>query len=270
MTTDPTAQPTPTPAPVAVPDRQAFRLRVRAHLLDRLADEFPGIPFEERVALAESSANELLWAAQDYSERHAPREDALRPESVTASDHHVFGAENFNELLDDVLADPEAREAFEKAQGDPVTALLPSEATLMDALGRLDDMPGWWGGTEFRRAARQLAAGLAAGYTLPAADQRARNEGPARLRIENGWLVREVDEHTCNGGVAASSGAHEPNCGLIPELDLSTLPGWPGSRDEGTVREEIARQIEATDIRKMLDVVEAWEQAARIARGGTR
>lgn len=35
--------------------------------------------------------------------------------------HHVPGAETFNALLDDVLANPEARESLEAAQAEPVT-----------------------------------------------------------------------------------------------------------------------------------------------------
>lgn len=45
-----------------------------------------------------------------------------------------------------------------------------------------------------------------------------------RYRIENGWLVREVDYHTCGAG---DEHGHEPGCGLLPELHLAALPGWP-------------------------------------------
>lgn len=44
-------------------------------------------------------------------------------------------------------------------------------------------------------------------------EQRARDEAAVRLRIYHGWLVEEVDRH-------------EPDCGLIPEVDLRTLPGF--------------------------------------------
>ena len=47
-----------------------------------------------------------------------------------------------------------------------------------------------------------------------------------RLRIHGTWLASEVDEHTCGTGPDGYYGHHEPGCGLIPEVDLSTLPGW--------------------------------------------
>lgn len=60
---------------------------------------------------------------------------------------------------------------------------------------------------------------------------------PGRLRIEDGWLVREANHHTCGTGPDGYYGAHEPGCGLVPEVHLSTLPGWPSTEDdEDTVR----------------------------------
>lgn len=64
-----------------------------------------------------------------------------------------------------------------------------------------------------------------------------------RRRIEGTWLVKEVDGCTCNGGTPEANGAHEPGCGLEPELHLSTLPGWPGARDEEAAREKIAAAL---------------------------
>lgn len=61
--------------------------------------------------------------------------------------------------------------------------------------------------------------------TEPGTTGRATVQEPDRLRIENGWLVREVSEHTCGAG--DSMHGHEPGCGLIPELHLAALPGWP-------------------------------------------
>lgn len=48
-----------------------------------------------------------------------------------------------------------------------------------------------------------------------------------RLRIENGWLVEEVDEHTCGAGRDGHYGLHEPGCGMVPVTRLDDLPGWP-------------------------------------------
>lgn len=61
-----------------------------------------------------------------------------------------------------------------------------------------------------------LPARLVPGQPAPAVK-------PIKERIDSGWLVEEVDEHTCGGPV---NGMHEPGCGLVPLVDLSTLPGW--------------------------------------------
>lgn len=60
-----------------------------------------------------------------------------------------------------------------------------------------------------------------------------------RLRIEDHWLAREVGYHTCGTAVGGYYGAHEPGCGLEPELDLSTLPGW---RSEAEIKAEALRE----------------------------
>lgn len=49
---------------------------------------------------------------------------------------------------------------------------------------------------------------------------------PPVMRIEGTWLVEVVDEHTCGAGPGSGTGMHEPGCGLVPVLDLATLPGW--------------------------------------------
>jgi len=49
---------------------------------------------------------------------------------------------------------------------------------------------------------------------------------PDGLRIDGTWIVREVDYCNCAGGTIESSGAHEPYCGMEPELDLTQLKGW--------------------------------------------
>lgn len=54
----------------------------------------------------------------------------------------------------------------------------------------------------------------------------------SEFRIENGWLVRDVNEHTCGGSSTEWPYAHEPGCGTIPELRLDNLPGWPGTVSE--------------------------------------
>jgi len=61
-----------------------------------------------------------------------------------------------------------------------------------------------------------------------------------RLRIENGWLVREVDYHTCGAG---DEHGHEPGCGLLPELHLANLPGWP--TDDARADVLAAHQVES-------------------------
>ena len=60
----------------------------------------------------------------------------------------------------------------------------------------------------------------------PTDEEREAVPEPTRLRIHGTWLACEVDEHTCGTGPDGYYGHHEPGCGLIPEVDLSTLPGW--------------------------------------------
>lgn len=62
--------------------------------------------------------------------------------------------------------------------------------------------------------------------TWPTEQAREAVTEPTRLRIEGTWLVQEVGRHTCGAGPGGHYGLHEPGCGLIPEVDLSTLPGW--------------------------------------------
>ena len=57
----------------------------------------------------------------------------------------------------------------------------------------------------------------AAGYQL---------QQPPPLRIDGTWLVSETGGCNCNGGDAASSGAHEPHSGLQPELNLAAVDGF--------------------------------------------
>lgn len=51
----------------------------------------------------------------------------------------------------------------------------------------------------------------------PARPERLQHE---RLRIEHGWLVLEVDEHTCGAGGELG---HEPSCGMEPVMTLAEL-----------------------------------------------
>lgn len=68
----------------------------------------------------------------------------------------------------------------------------------------------------------------------------------SEFRIENGWLVRDVNEHTCGGSGTEWPYAHEPGCGTIPELRLDNLPGWPGAEVERLTRErdDLAAEVE--------------------------
>ena len=63
------------------------------------------------------------------------------------------------------------------------------------------------------------------------------------LSIQYGWLVSEAGEHTC---AIESSGAHEPGCGFVPELDLTTLDGWPRADSHTAAIAEAAREYVAT------------------------
>lgn len=84
---------------------------------------------------------------------------------------------------------------------------------------------------------------------LSAAD-RATQDG---LRIEGTWLVREVNEHTCGTAKGGHYGAHEPGCGLVPVLDLSTLPGFDmlrATQDAGVSVDGNGREV--TDLEAAL------------------
>ena len=51
-------------------------------------------------------------------------------------------------------------------------------------------------------------------------------DGAGEIRIEDSWLVRDVNEHTCGTAKGGHYGLHEPGCGTVPEVNLATLPGW--------------------------------------------
>lgn len=69
---------------------------------------------------------------------------------------------------------------------------------------------------------------------------------PPAMRIEGTWLVEVVDEHTCGAGPGSGTGMHEPGCGLVPVLDLATLPGWDEhlTAAPSATRDEVARALE--------------------------
>ncbi len=44
------------------------------------------------------------------------------------------------------------------------------------------------------------------------------------VRIEGHWVVEQHTHHTCGAGDGLYG--HEPGCGLVPLVDLSSLDGW--------------------------------------------
>lgn len=67
--------------------------------------------------------------------------------------------------------------------------------------------------------------------------------GKKSLRVEDTWLVEDEGRCTC----AADRGEpHEPICGLIPLVDLATLPGWGGhlTAAPSATRDEVAGALE--------------------------
>lgn len=46
---------------------------------------------------------------------------------------------------------------------------------------------------------------------------------PQKLAIMHGWLVYEVDEHTCGGYGPESGYMHEPGCGFEPIMTVEAL-----------------------------------------------
>jgi hypothetical protein len=61
---------------------------------------------------------------------------------------------------------------------------------------------------------------------------------PVELRIDGHWLVEEVQHHTCGAGDVYG---HEPGCGLIPVVDLATLPGYAELPELVELRERLQR-----------------------------
>jgi hypothetical protein len=66
-----------------------------------------------------------------------------------------------------------------------------------------------------------------AGYVLAVADVRERRASAPdgktyRWAADSGWLVEQVDQHTCGTGPNGHYGHHEPGCGLIPLVELPT------------------------------------------------
>lgn len=88
---------------------------------------------------------------------------------------------------------------------------------------------------------------------VPAAGEAATEAETGTLRVEGHWLVREVDHHTCGTSPDGYYGAHEPGCGLVPEVDLSALPGW---RSEADIKAEALR--EAADAMRLAKEPGHW------------
>lgn len=101
--------------------------------------------------------------------------------------------------------------------------------------------------------------------TRPEGQAPVREPESGTLRIENGWLLREFDYCTCN----PHYGAHERHCGLVPELDLSTLPGW---RSEAEIKAEALREFADARYRAYLDDPDIpWvDQPSNLAKQYTR
>lgn len=57
-------------------------------------------------------------------------------------------------------------------------------------------------------------------------------------RIDGTWLVMTTDRCTCS----PYGSSHERHCGIEPEVDLSTLPGW---RSEAEIKAEALREAAA-------------------------
>ncbi len=90
----------------------------------------------------------------------------------------------------------------------------------------------------------------------------ARGDAPVRpaeprpLSIDGTWLVERWDEHTCGAGPGSGAG-HEPGCGTVPLVDLSTLPGWSS-----------VRSVSATQVRALRERLAdpAWRRETLPAR----
>ena len=92
---------------------------------------------------------------------------------------------------------------------------------------------------------------------------------PKLLAIEGHWLVEDAGGCTCDHDPQFG---HEPGCGRIPVVDLSTLDGWPGSRPDDPVTEDseaIQGTIPIPDGPKMLRETLCLAQSAIARATGT-
>lgn len=220
MTTDPTARAQSTPAPVAVPEGgwredDWFALSSgHAYLLqgDGRWEVFgAGRPLG--ISYAEVSFEE--WAAEGKVEIvHAPREDAPRPEP----DHEatvlperfprvqgrcpscgrgslMLASGGYVTCASFSCRDPEAAsKVLDESNPEPVVAPLPTEAKEAVVAELRRRAAAFKGGNEGVRSAYLNAADLIDRLDLPAADQRARDEGTVRVpRRSIDWLRERND-----------------------------------------------------------------------------
>lgn len=91
----------------------------------------------------------------------------------------------------------------------------------------------------------------------------------APQRLDGTWLVADTGEHDCAGG---DDTYHEPGCGVVPLVNLRSLPGWDaiaGSR-EATINSELMVEIEAirerstgTDALRLLSILDDLTKTER-------
>jgi hypothetical protein len=260
MTTDPTAQPTPTPAMAALEAyrfAQAMAVTEKArgnegaerawldllHLLDKAAATLTPTPAP--VAVPEGGWRDGdwlvlddrgVWHGSDDGLLHDERGRVVDADYVFRRGHVVYvhaPREAYGEPNDTTQHAPRT---------EPVTAPLPSEAPGSRAhmvriiADRLDaiHVPESADRDSVEMDAEEIARDLlAAGYTLPAADQRARDEGTVRA-FDAERLIESIREDGDEGDRAWLAGRER-------EADDSVV----AAEVAGRVREEIIAALHA-------------------------
>lgn len=179
--------------------------------------------------------------------------DDIRDSIAVASMHALLA---IHDLLDERLPRPDTQEPAQDAPSLRVVICVEGERSVLEAAGRriittyqIEDEPEVLRGLSSAEMTTRALAWLttvAEGVNIedplaarlpqtpptepepePLDEELDDDIRVGRLRIENGWLVEDVGEHTCGTGHDGHYGHHEPGCGTVPVTRLDDLPGWP-------------------------------------------
>jgi len=108
--------------------------------------------------------------------------------------------------------------------------------------------------------ARVIARALAVDGLLAGGAQPRQQTKPGEPVIDSGYLCFKVDRHTCGAGPGSGAG-HEPGCGLVPEVDLTTLPGY-----DTLPRTVTAEEVDAAALEEVIG--SAWDDGNAVGLDG--